>query len=691
MLKHILWLLAAAMPIAAGAQTHLYLSPEGNDLQGNGSKTRPYRTVNKAVESGGETQSRDTLYIEIEPGDYFIDQPIRFEGETGQPVVIRSASIEKPRFIGGFKVEGWEPWKDGIWRAYVPQVLNGQEPRQFFINGERASLARTPDKALFKVRAITEIPLAGEKMHSAHSVHKIECEKGQLSSLPKGDDYSLNFQPKARFYYRWDTVIKHIERYDTDSSMFYITGQGSRVCSPFDNSVRFFLYDYMEALDSPGEWFCDRESGCIYYYPKEGEDLSKAECIVPTVRHLVALNNVSDVMFKGLSFQYSAFDIHPLGEEATQGAALLDAAVIADSASGITFLDCEFQHTGDYGIWFRRAAAHNVVQHCYLNDLGGGGVKIGTIQREENEKNYSNYNVIDNNIITNCGLEFPCACGVMVLYAAHNRITHNEISDLRYSGVSLGFIWDYINSPTFDNYVGFNHIHHIGWGELGDMGAIYTLGVSPGTVIENNTIHDIISYGYGGWGLYTDGASSDILWRNNLAYRCKSGGFHQDLGKENVFENNIFALGCLHQAQFTFKEDHLSFYFRRNIILQDRGNTLDGDRWYTANTVISKNLYWAIGESELRFSDTDGFKDWKEKKEPDAVNLDPLFVDPLKGDFRFRSTKNIKKIGFKPFDYTKAGVYGSEEWKKKAGLSPEKTQEFDKAVEPFLYFNPVEW
>ena len=210
------------------------------------------------------------------------------------------------------------------------------------------------------------------------------------------------------------------------------------------------------------------------------------------------------------------------------------------------------------------------------------------------------------------------------------------------------------------------------------MGAIYTLGESPGTRITHNVVHDIWAYDYGGWGLYTDEGSTGIEITSNLAYRCKSGGFHQHYGKDNRVENNIFAYAYHYQLKYTRPESHRSFSFRHNIILYDRGEVLAGNGWQKGIVDMDRNLYWGpdTGKGFAGIS----FREWKKQREPHSLMADPLFVDPKKDDFRIADPRNIRKVGFKPWDYAQAGIYGSDEWKKRAELSGETLQAFDKAV-----------
>jgi hypothetical protein len=208
-------------------------------------------------------------------------------------------------------------------------------------------------------------------------------------------------------------------------------------------------------------------------------------------------------------------------------------------------------------------------------------------------------------------------------------------------------------------------VHHIGWGVLSDMGGIYTLGPSEGTVVRNNVFHDVYAYSYGGWGLYTDEGSSNILFENNLVYRVKTGGFHQHYGKENIVRNNILAFSKLYQLQATRVEDHLSFTLENNIIYWDTGVLLSG-RWDQVQHVSRNNCFWNAADQQVRFLDKT-LEQWQAAgHERGSIVADPQFADPQQYDFRIPSDSRARKVGFQPFDYSEAGVYGDPAWIQKA-------------------------
>jgi hypothetical protein len=186
------------------------------------------------------------------------------------------------------------------------------------------------------------------------------------------------------------------------------------------------------------------------------------------------------------------------------------------------------------------------------------------------------------------------------------------------------------------------------------MGGIYTLGVQPGTILRNNLIHDISAFTYGGWGIYPDEGSSDILIENNVVYNCKSANFHQHYGRENIVRNNIFAFGKESQLMRTRTEEHVSFNLERNIVYWKDGALL-GSNWNDNNYHLDGNLYWKVGGGDVRFGKW-SFEEWKAKGQDVHSSIeDPLFVDPEKRDFSLKPESPALKMGFMPIDVSGVG------------------------------------
>lgn len=680
------------------ADNHIYLSPTGSDFA-SGTIDSPLKSLTAARNRirTMSLSSIDTVYVEIASGNYFMSEPLILTPKDSSVIIFRASDPEigSPNFSGGKKIECWAKDSIGHFFTMIPEVKGGNlRFDQLWVNGTRAIRARTPNKGWFMVNSSKETDGSLNKSRMPElAIQEIKVNPENLASL-RGMNREEIERVMVLYYHKWDVTRKGLAYAIPDSGKLFHLGKGMKFWNPIAEDSRYILENYRGALDAPGEWFLDQKSGVLQYIPREGETLKSLEFIAPIFRQFVIIvgqenNQVKNKIFQGISFNHSSYLLPTYGNDAEQASASIEAAIEVENAQHIIFEDCEVQRTGAYAIWLKRGSNNNTIRRCYLADLGAGGIKISETTLPFGTDALPQGNLVDNNIITDGGSVFPAAVGILLLNTANNKIIHNEISNIRYSGISAGWFWGYNNetkrSPSVENIIEYNHIHHIGWGELSDMGAIYTLGESPGTTVSNNLVHDVYSYGYGGWGLYTDEGSTGIEIENNLVYGCKNGAFHQHYGKQNVIRNNIFAFGILTQIQFSKVENHRSFDFTNNIVLSDCGSNFSHpwdlpDAWKKANVLMDQNLYWDIRGDSMKFEGV-SFREWKEvPHDIHSIVADPLFTDPVHLDFTFRSRKNAHKVGFKPFDYTKAGVYGSPEWIEKAKLDPAITEAFRQIV-----------
>ena len=668
----------------------IYVSPAGTDTN-PGTADKPLATLTAARDKAREFRKtmnlNEPLEIIAKGGEYFMIQPLALtiddSGTPASPLIFKAESGTKAVFRGGIQVSGFERVSDTLWRAFIPQVAYYDSYfEQLYVNGRRAIRARSPNNGFFGVRNVTETVIEkGEGRSPELAVQRVELDSLDNTGF---DTFSKqDFQDALIiFYHNWDNTRKRVTGFSKETSSVYLAGEGMKPWNPINGKSRYLIENFKAALDARGEWFLDR-SGFLYYIPLEGERIENTVFHMPVIKEFISIRGdqisgkkVENIRFENLVFEIAGYKTPPDGNEPAQAAAPVDAVVTADFANNIDFRDCEIAHTGTYAFWFRRACSNCIVSQCYMHDLGAGGVKLGETQIRQEMSEITNNITIDNNIIRDGGHVFPCAVGIIIFNASDNKLTHNEIANLRYSGISVGWVWGYAHSPSKRNTIEYNHIHHLGWGELCDMGGVYTLGASEGTTVSNNHIHHVYSFDYGGWGLYTDEGSYGIKMENNLVYVCKNSGFHQHYGKENIIRNNIFAYNIRSQLQATRVEEHRSITFTNNIIYFDKG-TLLSSNWHKFNLLTDNNIYCDTRTKDIRFGEMT-FAEWKKSgKDLHSIIADPQFVNPAVYDFRLKNKSAVRKINFVPFDYTKAGVYGSEEWKKLAESDPDLELKFD--------------
>ena len=676
-------LLVTAAPLPAQDQAaDFFVSPEGNDdwsgrlAAPTAARTDgPFATVERAQAALRQLRAADPAAartVLIRGGVYRLDEPLRFtpedSGTEQAPTVYAAYPGETPVFSGGSPISGWRRGEGELWVAHVPEVEAGEWYfHQLFVNGRRATRARTPNFGDYhRIAGLLEpMPDRAAARSAPAPRHRIgfEFHEGDIQPWDGLADVNIIL------YHAWTASVHWIDEVDMENRTVRFTNPSGWPVGYWEGNARYYVENFREALDTPGEWYLDRATGTVYYWPREGEDMTTAEVVAPRLQHLALIQGdtqaglpVSHLVLRGLSFRHADWKHDRSRIADGQAAVHLSAAVVATGALDCVLEDCEIAYVGEYGLILGEGCKRNRVFRSHIHDLGGGGVRLGeTVLHPEPERQTS-HNVVDNCFIHDGGHVFQAGIGVWIGRSSHNTISHNDICDFYYSGCSVGWSWGYAASTANHNVFEYNHIHNIGKFVLSDMGAIYSLGLSPGTVMRYNLIHDIYSYSYGGWGLYTDEGSTGIVMENNVVYNTKTGGFHQHYGRENQIRNNIFAFA--HEANIirSRQEDHSSFTFERNILLTHNHRPLGGN-WGNDNYDLNHNLYWDITDPrELEFAGL-SFEEWQARgRDEGSLIADPLFVDPVNHDFRLRENSPAFALGFQSFDISDVGLYGDPEW-----------------------------
>jgi hypothetical protein len=387
---------------------------------------------------------------------------------------------------------------------------------------------------------------------------------------------------------------------------------------------------------------------------------------------------VEHVVFRGLTFEHTRFELPPGNSNGQQGSASVSAAIIMTGARHCRFENCALKNLGTWGLELGRGCAENAFVANEISYIAAGGFRANGGTERDHPLERTADNLIADNHLHHYGQVYPSAVGILLMNTEGNMVTHNHVHHGFYTGISVGWVWGYQRSVSQGNHIEFNHIHDIGQGLLSDMGGIYTLGVSPGTVIRNNLIHDVDANQYGGWGIYHDEGSTHQLVENNVVFHTKFAPFNIHYAKEVTVRNNIFALGRLEQLSRTRNEPHKSVFFENNIVYWQSGELFSknwkdvpytfhlhpkdksGTATLTNTFECDWNVYFnpGLAREEVKFAGG-SLADWQARgHDVHSLYIDPQIVDAEHGDFRLKPGSPAWALGFKAIDLTGVGPRG---------------------------------
>ena len=571
----------------------LYVATNGNDnwsghlpAPNADSTDGPLLTLNiardrvRALKESGRLDGAMT--VSLRGGVYPLEETLCFTAADSGPISYVAYPGETPILDGGTRITCWEMGEVNgkrCWVAEIPAVRSGKwHFLSLFVNGERRRRPRLPKEGFYRI-ADTE----GRSFRDGTNTFR--CTPGDIQPWRNLTDVEVvvlhlwvdEHMPIASFDAATNTLTS------TRTSIFGLLEDGR------DLFARYYVENVFEALSEPGEWYLDRPSGKLYYLPMPGEEPETAEVYAPHLTQLLSwpakpeeAQYVDYLRFEGLTFRHSEairppgkgrslhlagllqrhrICLRPAGGEPCarrahfRGRPLLCAGGVHPGAPGLV--------RAGTGKRQRRQPGHRQHHRRYRRRR----VAHQRRRRPRPENCRTGHNRITDNHIHHIGRVFHQATGIFCKHTYGNLVAHNHIHDGYYSGISCGWVWGYADSASKDNHFIKNHIHHLGFAWLSDMGGIYTLGVSPGTVLRGNLIHDVVRASYGGWAIYLDEGSSHIIVENNINYNTTSESFHIHYGRENIVRNNIFAFATDGLVALNRAEDHQAFTFERNLLI----------------------------------------------------------------------------------------------------------------------------
>jgi hypothetical protein len=652
--------IAALWPVLLFSQTSFYVSENGNEAN-PGTKNRPFASIKRALTEARKTPGYVTIYLF--GGTYYIEQPIVFTSadsrKENETLTLTNFENQNVNVSGGALLNlKWEPYRNGIWRARAEQDLIFDE---LFVNGQLSRMARYPN---YDPSARILGGTAADAVSKERSTGWKAPEGGYVHALHRSE---------------WGDFHYLISGKNDNGELILEGGWQNNRRMGMHPKYRY-VENIFEELDTANEWFYNKTTKYLYYFPPVGQDIETAKFETPQIAHLFEFrgsetNPVRNIIITGLTLTQTLRTFMQNKEPLLRSDWTIyrGGAVIFEGAVNCKLKNCSLVNLGGNAIFFNNFNRYCEVSGCQISEIGASAIcfvgdpnavrspvfeysefvpfaQIDTVPGPKTN-NYSAGCKVYDNLMFNLGLTEKQSAGVELSMCQSILVSHNTIYDVPRAGIN-------ISEGTWGGHIiEYNDVFNT-VKETGDHGSFNSWGRDRywhpdkrilDTIVENHfnyTMLDVVKTIIirnnrmrcdHGWDIDLDDGSSNYLIYNNL---CLNGGIKLREGVNRVVENNIMINNTFHPHVWFLNSNDV---FRHNVV----------STGYLPINIKS----WGKETDYNAFHDSVSLKAaWTRGTDKNSVCGKLLFENPDKGDFRLKAGSVALSVGFKNFEMDSFGV-----------------------------------
>ena len=550
------------------AQACYYVSPSGSDTN-DGTVGAPFQTLTKArdVVRTVNTSMTGDIYVYLRGGDHRITSTIvlgvQDSGTGNHRIYYQGYPGETPVINGASKVTGWTVSSGNIYKASLNRTT---KLRNLYVNDARANL--TSKTVTSKGGTGTYSVTAGQATWAWNAGSGSDGVAYATSDVPAITSNKDDLEIVNGTTWNENIVCTRdvVSTSDGNRGLMLQQPYGAIAQLPgwssgFSVTGSHTIFNVFAWLTSAGQFYFDKTTGTLYYYPRSGEDMSTADVEAPVAERLLDIAGTSNsarvknITFQGITFANTDYSLVKVGDSygkaSVQGATAyiaygtsdwhaskyeitdtLPGMINVNNADSIDIVGSVVKHSGNEGISMINDVINSNIIGNSVSDIAGSGMTIGHPQHVYlgDGGTHAKYTkgvegictkiTINNNLVYDVGTQrgFGSHAGITAFFTDTLSITHNHVHTVAYNGINLGWGWKNFKDSTTakNNTVSYNRFTNM-MTRLHDSGAIYTIGQNPGTTINQNYVKGIPPATSGPtYGLHNDEGSAYITQNDNV-------------------------------------------------------------------------------------------------------------------------------------------------------------------------------